>query len=150
MKQRPSLYLGVVAIEKGAFGSPSTKVANFTLCKNGLGDTGQKMLKPLSRRRRLGGGDTGKTPREDWHRQKSRTHRTTMFTIYLLSNTLLPLYLYFRGSVINRRAQIYFVFAKPTETFYVWILRHHSQLSNPNRIFDNNQNSTSNSLKKQK
>ena len=25
-----SLHLGVVAIEKGAFGSPSTKVANFT------------------------------------------------------------------------------------------------------------------------
>ena len=25
------LHLGVVAIEKGAFGSPSTKVANFTL-----------------------------------------------------------------------------------------------------------------------
>ena len=27
----PSLHLGVVAIEKGAFGSPSTMVANFTL-----------------------------------------------------------------------------------------------------------------------
>ena len=26
----PSLHLGVVAIEKGAFGSPSTMVANFT------------------------------------------------------------------------------------------------------------------------
>ena len=25
-----NVYLGVVAIEKGAFGSPSTKVANFT------------------------------------------------------------------------------------------------------------------------
>ena len=25
------LHLGVVAIEKGAFGSPSTKIANFTL-----------------------------------------------------------------------------------------------------------------------
>ena len=25
------LHLGVVAIEKGAFGSPSTKVTNFTL-----------------------------------------------------------------------------------------------------------------------
>ena len=24
------LHLGVIAIEKGAFGSPSTKVANFT------------------------------------------------------------------------------------------------------------------------
>ena len=28
-EKRPSLYLGVVAIEKGPFGSPSTKVANF-------------------------------------------------------------------------------------------------------------------------
>ena len=27
----PSLHLGVVAIEKGAFGSPSTTVSNFTL-----------------------------------------------------------------------------------------------------------------------
>ena len=27
----PSLHLGVVAIEKGAFGLPSTMVANFTL-----------------------------------------------------------------------------------------------------------------------
>ena len=27
---RPALHLGVVAIEKVAFGSPSTKVANFT------------------------------------------------------------------------------------------------------------------------
>ena len=27
-----SLHLGVVAIEKGAFWSPSTMVANFTLC----------------------------------------------------------------------------------------------------------------------
>ena len=27
----PSLHLGVVAIEKGAFGSPLTMVANFTL-----------------------------------------------------------------------------------------------------------------------
>ena len=26
----PPLHLGVVAIEKGAFGSPSTKVTNFT------------------------------------------------------------------------------------------------------------------------
>ena len=26
----PSLHLGIVAIEKGAFGSPSTTVANFT------------------------------------------------------------------------------------------------------------------------
>ena len=26
----PRLHLGVVAIEKGAFGSPSTMVANFT------------------------------------------------------------------------------------------------------------------------
>ena len=30
MQFRPLLHLGVVAIEKGAFGSPSTKVANFT------------------------------------------------------------------------------------------------------------------------
>ena len=29
--ERPPLHLGVVAIEKGAFGSPSTMVANFTL-----------------------------------------------------------------------------------------------------------------------
>ena len=29
-KQSPPLHLGVVAIEKGAFGSPSTTVANFT------------------------------------------------------------------------------------------------------------------------
>ena len=28
------LHLGIVAIEKGTFGSPSTKVANFTLLKN--------------------------------------------------------------------------------------------------------------------
>ena len=31
MELRPPLHLGVVAIEKGAFGSPATKVANFTL-----------------------------------------------------------------------------------------------------------------------
>ena len=30
MEERTPLHLGVVAIEKGAFGSPSTKVANFT------------------------------------------------------------------------------------------------------------------------
>ena len=30
MKFRPPLNLWVVAIEKGALGSPSTKVANFT------------------------------------------------------------------------------------------------------------------------
>ena len=30
MKQCPPLYLGVVVIEKEAFGSPSTKVTNFT------------------------------------------------------------------------------------------------------------------------
>ena len=29
----PPLHLGVIAIEKGAFGSPSTKIANFTLYK---------------------------------------------------------------------------------------------------------------------
>ena len=29
MELRPPLHLGIVAIEKGAFGSPSTKVANF-------------------------------------------------------------------------------------------------------------------------
>ena len=35
MEYRPPLHLGVVAIEKGAFGSPSTMVANFTyLCWN--------------------------------------------------------------------------------------------------------------------
>ena len=28
-----AIHLGVVAIEKGAFGSPSTKVANFTYLK---------------------------------------------------------------------------------------------------------------------
>ena len=28
--EQSSLHLGVVAIEKGAFGSPSTMVANFT------------------------------------------------------------------------------------------------------------------------
>ena len=27
----PPIYLGVVAVEKGAFGSPSSKFANFTL-----------------------------------------------------------------------------------------------------------------------
>ena len=31
MEQHPPLRLGVVAIEKGAFRSPSIKVANFTL-----------------------------------------------------------------------------------------------------------------------
>ena len=31
MSQRPSLHFGVVAIEKGAIGLPSTTVANFTL-----------------------------------------------------------------------------------------------------------------------
>ena len=30
MELRPPLHLGVVAIEKGAFESPSTQVANFT------------------------------------------------------------------------------------------------------------------------
>ena len=30
-KEHPLLQFGIVAIEKGAFGSPSTKVANFTL-----------------------------------------------------------------------------------------------------------------------
>ena len=30
MESRPPLHLGVVAIEKGAFESPSTKVAYFT------------------------------------------------------------------------------------------------------------------------
>ena len=29
MEQHPPLYLSVVTIEKGAFGSPSTKFANF-------------------------------------------------------------------------------------------------------------------------
>ena len=31
MELHPSLHYGVVAIEKGSLGSPSTKVANFTL-----------------------------------------------------------------------------------------------------------------------
>ena len=30
MKRRPPLHLCMVSFEKGAFGSPSTKVANFT------------------------------------------------------------------------------------------------------------------------
>ena len=30
MEWHPPLHLGVVAIEKGAFGSPTTKVSNFT------------------------------------------------------------------------------------------------------------------------
>ena len=34
----PPLHLGVVAIEKGAFGSPSTMVANFTLLYIGIPD----------------------------------------------------------------------------------------------------------------
>ena len=29
--ERPPLHIGIVAIEKGAFGSPSTTVFNFTL-----------------------------------------------------------------------------------------------------------------------
>ena len=33
MESRPSLHLGVVVIKKGAFGSPSTKVADFTYNK---------------------------------------------------------------------------------------------------------------------
>ena len=33
MELRPPLHLGVVAIEKGAFGSPSTKVANYYTTK---------------------------------------------------------------------------------------------------------------------
>ena len=33
---RPPLHLGVVAIEKGAFGSPSTMVANFTYFTSSL------------------------------------------------------------------------------------------------------------------
>ena len=32
MKKRPPLHLSVVAIEKGAFGLPSTKVAKFIFC----------------------------------------------------------------------------------------------------------------------
>ena len=31
VEQRPPLHLGAVTIEKGAFWSPSTTVANFTL-----------------------------------------------------------------------------------------------------------------------
>ena len=34
MEKRPPLHLVVVAIEKGAFGSSSTKVANFTYIDN--------------------------------------------------------------------------------------------------------------------
>ena len=30
MESHPFLHLGVVAIEKGTFGSPTTKVTNFT------------------------------------------------------------------------------------------------------------------------
>ena len=30
MESRPPLHLGVIAIEKGAFGSPSTTVPSFT------------------------------------------------------------------------------------------------------------------------
>ena len=50
MDLRPPLHLGVVAIQKGAFESPSTKVANFTFIPdigmmvrvfaNGPGDLG--------------------------------------------------------------------------------------------------------------
>ena len=31
-RSSPLLHLGVVVIEKGAFGSPATKVANFEVC----------------------------------------------------------------------------------------------------------------------
>ena len=34
MEYRPSLHLSVVAFEKGAFGSPSTKFANSTYLLN--------------------------------------------------------------------------------------------------------------------
>ena len=34
MELRPSLHLGVVAIEKAAFGSPSSKVTDFTFTIN--------------------------------------------------------------------------------------------------------------------
>ena len=40
MSSTPHTHLGIVAIEKGAFGLPSTKVANFTftyMYKNGFG-----------------------------------------------------------------------------------------------------------------
>ena len=39
MEKRPPLHRGVVAIEKGAFESPSTKVANFTCYKENLKNT---------------------------------------------------------------------------------------------------------------
>ena len=35
--QRPTLHLGVVAIETGTFGSPSTTVVNFTYLFTGFG-----------------------------------------------------------------------------------------------------------------
>ena len=34
MEWRPFIHFGIVAIEKGAFGSPSTMVANFTFIAN--------------------------------------------------------------------------------------------------------------------
>ena len=42
MELRPPLHLGVVAIEKGAIGSPSIKVANFTFSK-----TDKEILKSI-------------------------------------------------------------------------------------------------------
>ena len=36
MELLPPLHLGVVTIEKGAFGSPSTKVTNFTFYLNNI------------------------------------------------------------------------------------------------------------------
>ena len=39
MGYNPLLHLGVVAIEKGAFGSSSTKVANFTYIKAKINNT---------------------------------------------------------------------------------------------------------------
>ena len=39
MEYCPPLHLGVVAIEKGTFGSLSTKVANFTIVINSLNST---------------------------------------------------------------------------------------------------------------
>ena len=48
MEYRPSLYLYLVAIEKGAFGSPLTKVANllFISVEKDM-NVSEKMLRPV-------------------------------------------------------------------------------------------------------
>ena len=48
MELRPPLHLGVVAIEKGAFGSPSTKVANFTYIYGNADSNGYRYLTRLA------------------------------------------------------------------------------------------------------